>query len=140
MMTTDGGSRQRSYLSSEETFNVLKDLEQRNMLVPVVGNFGGPKALRAVGKYIRDRGSFVMAMYLSNVEQYLQQDGIWNNFCGNVASMPLNESSTFIRSASGGGGGGPGGGLLNSLGAMQAETKGCGFASQPTGPDVRLNR
>ena len=140
MMTTDGSSRQRSYLASEETFNVLKELEQRNLLVPVVGNFGGAKALRAVGKYIRERGSFVMAMYLSNVEQYLQQDGIWNNFCGNVASMPLNESSTFIRSASGGGGGGPGGGLLNSLGAMQAETKGCGFASQPTGPDVRLKR
>src|SRR6187399_3291843 len=130
MMTTDGSSRQRSYLASEETFNVLKELEQRNLLVPVVGNFGGAKALRAVGKYIRERGSFVMAMYLSNVEQYLQQDGIWNNFCGNVASMPLNESSTFIRSASGGGGGGPGGGLLNSLGAMQAETKGCGFTSQ----------
>jgi hypothetical protein len=140
MMTTDGSSRQRSYLASEETYSVLRELEQRNLFVPVVGNFGGAKALRAVGKYIRERGSFVMAMYLSNVEQYLQQDGIWNNFCGNVASMPLNESSTFIRSASGGGGGGPGGGLLNSLGAMQAETKGCGFASQPVGPDVRLKR
>ena len=139
MMTTDGANRQRSYLASEETFNVLKDLEQRNMLVPVVGNFGGPKALRAVGKYVRDHGSFVMAMYLSNVEQYLQQDGIWNNFCGNVASMPLNESSTFIRSA-GGRGGGPGGGLVNSLGSMLNETKGCGFSSQPGAPDVRLKR
>ena len=82
------------------------------MLVPVVGNFAGPKALRAVGKYIRDHGATVSAMYLSNVEQYLNQDGIWGYFCANVASMPLDDASTFIRSVRGGGGGG-GGGLVN---------------------------
>ena len=44
----------------------------------------------------------------------------------NVASMPLDASSTFIRSSRGGGYGGGGGGLVNSLGPMLAETKGCG--------------
>ena len=43
----------RSYLATEENFQFLKDLESRNMLVPVVGNFGGPKAIRAVGKYLK---------------------------------------------------------------------------------------
>jgi hypothetical protein len=38
--------------------------------------------------------------------------------------MPLTEQSTFIRSAQGGRGG-PGGGLVNDLGWMQSETKGC---------------
>ena len=51
---------------------MLKILHEKNMLVPVVGNFAGPKALRAVGKYVRDHGATVAAMYLSNVEQYLQ--------------------------------------------------------------------
>ena len=41
------------------------------MLVPVVGNFAGPKALRDVGQYIREHGGTVSAFYLSNVEQYL---------------------------------------------------------------------
>ena len=59
--------------------------------MPVVGNFGGPKALRAVGKYVREHGATVTAFYLSNVEQYLQQDGIWGAFCANVASMPLDD-------------------------------------------------
>jgi len=124
MLLTDGSGVSRYYLQSEEAFRFLKDLETRNMLVPVVGNFAGPKALRAVGKYVRDHGATVTAMYLSNVEQYLNQDGIWTYFCANVASMPLDDTSTFIRSVRGGGGG-PGGGLVNQLGLMKSETLGC---------------
>jgi len=114
----------RSYLATEESFKFLQDLHRRNMLVPIVGNFGGPKALRAVGQYVREHGSTVGAFYLSNVEQYLRQDGIWTAFCASVASMPLTETSTFIRSQNGGGFGG-GGGFTNILGPMAAETDGC---------------
>jgi hypothetical protein len=88
-----------------------------------VGNFGG-HALRAVGEYLREHGATVGVFYLSNVEQYLRQDGIWGNFCANVASMPLTADSTFIRSQSGGGGGG--GGFRNMIGPMQTETAACG--------------
>jgi len=129
MVAQDPNGVTRSYLASEETFRVLKDLEERNLIVPVVGDFGGPKALRAVGKYVRDHGATVGAFYLSNVEQYLNQDGKWGAFCGNVASMPLDQSSTFIRSNQGYGGG-RGGGLVNQLGPMQDETKGCGLTNQ----------
>ena len=51
MVATDAEGRSRSYLASEENFKVLKDLHSKNLLVPVVGNFGGPKALRAVGTW-----------------------------------------------------------------------------------------
>ena len=133
-MATDGSNVSRGFLASEANFNVLKSLHEKNMLVPVVGNFAGPKALRAVGKYIKDHGATVAAMYLSNVEQYLRQDSIWGTFCANVAAMPLDDKSTFIRSAQGGGGG-PGGGLSNSLGSMLNETRGC--SGQPGSPLVR---
>ena len=130
MIETDGAGVNRSFLSSESTFQVLKDLHERNLFIPVVGNFAGPKALRAVGQYVRDRQATIGAMYLSNVEQYLYMDGIWNLFCANVASMPLDEKSTFIRSASGGAGGGGGGSnLVNTLGSMLGETKqSCGLS------------
>ena len=118
---------------------MLKDLEERNLIVPVVGNFAGPKALRAVGKYVRDHGAVVTAIYLSNVEQYLNQDGIWNNFCANVATLPLDDHSTFIRSGQGGGFGGRGGGLANYLGSMKDETKGCG-GGHPSPSSVRTAR
>jgi hypothetical protein len=125
MAATDAEGVARSYLASEEGFRFLKDLEQRNLIVPVVGNFGGAKALRAVGQYVRDRGATVSAFYLSNVEQYLTQDGIWGQFCANVATLPLDETSTFIRSGQRGFGRGGAGGLRNELGLMMAETRGC---------------
>ena len=134
VMATDGANVSRGFLANEGNFNVLKSLHEKNMLVPVVGNFGGTKALRAVGKYIRDHGATVAAMYLSNVEQYLRQDGIWGTFCANIATMPLDEKSMFSRSAQSGGGGG-GGGLMNSLGSMLNETRSC--TGQPESPFVR---
>jgi hypothetical protein len=120
MMATDVNGAGVSFLANEESFRFLKDLESRNMVVPVVGNFGGPKALRAIGQYVRDHGATIGAFYLSNVEQYLRQDAIWGQFCANVASMPLTSDSLFIRSQSGGGGG-----FSNMLGDIQVETAGC---------------
>ena len=105
MVADDGAGVKRSYLANEENFQFMKTLESRNLLVPLTGDFGGQKAIRNVGQYLRERGALVQAFYLSNVEQYLSQDGKWNTFCGNFATLPLDDSSTFIFSQSGGGGG-----------------------------------
>ena len=98
---TDMEGRNHAYLSDEEHFGILKKLEERNLLVPVVGDFAGPKALRAVGKYIADHGATVTAYYTSNVEQYLFQNGVWPAFYTNVSTLPLEDTSVFIRSARG---------------------------------------
>lgn len=102
MVATDESGQARSYLANEENFGFMKTLHTKNMFVPVVGNFGGPKAIRAVGQYLKDNQAMVSAFYLSNVEQYLRQDGLWDNFCRNVATLPLDETSTFIYSVRGG--------------------------------------
>jgi hypothetical protein len=114
MTAPDASNTARSYLATEESFQFLKELHAKNLIVPVVGNFGGPKAIRAVGKYVRDHGAIVTAFYLSNVEQYLTQDGLLTTFCANVATLPLDDASTFIRSR---------GGMWIS--PMLSEVKGC---------------
>jgi hypothetical protein len=119
MTATDNRGISRSYLATEASFTFLKGLHSRNLVVPVVGDFGGPKAIRAVGKFLKTHRALVGAFYLSNVEQYLYGDGKWPTFCGNVASLPLDDSSTFIRSTSARG-------FISSLGAMTEEVKGCG--------------
>lgn len=124
MTAVDEDGISRSFLASEEGFQFVKDLERRNLIVPVVGNLAGPTALAAVGTYLREHRATVSAFYISNVEQYLRQDGIMAEFCANVASMPLDANSTFIRSQQGGFSPGLGRGLRNSLGPMLPRTEG----------------
>jgi hypothetical protein len=97
---TDWNGVARSYLASEEDFRFIKGLEEKNLIVPVMGDFAGAKALRAIGRYVRERGSRVTAYYVSNVEQYLFQDGKFEAFAGNVATLPVDSRSMFIRSVS----------------------------------------
>ena len=126
MMADDGANQFRSYLANEDNFLFMKDLESRNMLVPVVGDFGGSKAIREVAKYLKSIDSMVSAFYLSNVEQYLSQDGKTANFMANIAQLPLDESSTFIRSGGGFGFGGfnrRGASLGSELGNMLNEVR-----------------
>jgi hypothetical protein len=75
----------------------VKSLHEKNLIVPVSGDFGGPKALRAIGDYVRRHGSTISAYYVSNVEQYLFQDGKADAFYRNVATLPLDARSVFIR-------------------------------------------
>jgi hypothetical protein len=116
MVATDNAGVQRSYLAADSTYQVLRDLELRNMLVPLTGDFAGPKALRTVADYVRKNNAVVTTMYCSNVEQYLFQNGVWFTFAANIATLPLDSTSTFIRSGRPGGGGGfSGGGMAGSM-------------------------
>jgi hypothetical protein len=128
MTATDDAGVSRSYLATESGFAFLKELESNNLVVPAVGDFGGPKAIRAAGAYLKAHGATVSAFYLSNVEQYLRQDGNWAAFCRSVATLPLDASSTFIRTLNQGGGGfasGFGGGFVSRLGQMAVDVKSC---------------
>ncbi len=98
MTASDEAGQKRSYLATEANFRALKRLETDNAVVPLVGDFAGPKAIRTVGQYLRDHGATVTAFYTSNVEQYLfQQDDDWKRFFTNVGTLPVDSTSTFIR-------------------------------------------
>jgi hypothetical protein len=87
----------QSFLSTEENYRTLKNLHDRNLIVAVSGDFGGPKAIRAIGQYVKDRGSFINAFYVSNVEQYLFGDGKQAAFYDNVRTLPMTDQTVFIR-------------------------------------------
>jgi hypothetical protein len=99
MTETDRLGVNRSYLASEDNFRIVKHLEENNLVVPVTGNFAGPKAVREVGRYLAAHHAPVTAFYLSNVERYLfEQIGSWQRFYVNVAVLPYDSQSMFIRS------------------------------------------
>jgi hypothetical protein len=107
-LTADADGVLRSFLGSAENFQFIREMHRRNLIVPIEGDFAGPKALRAIGDYIRSYGADVDIFYISNVEQYLfgqtvakQTDlnGGFKAFFENAASLPRNDNSAFIRSA-----------------------------------------
>ena len=104
MMTeTDSVGVNWSYLGSEKAFRALKDMEERNLIVPLTGNFAGPRALRAVGQWARAHRAVVTTFYVSNVEQYLFEQGDEaKRFFENVATLPVDSTSMFVRSFQGG--------------------------------------
>ncbi|MCM3879471.1 MAG: hypothetical protein ND807_05120 [Vicinamibacterales bacterium] len=99
MTATDTDGVEHSYLADERNFQALRSYEVNNLIVPLVGDFGGDKALRSVGRYLAAHRATVTLFYTSNVEQYLFQSGDqWRRFFDNVASLPVNDSSTLLRS------------------------------------------
>lgn len=87
-----------NFLNSEEDFAFVKDLQGRNRIIPVVGNFAGNKALKAVGNYLKKQGYTVSVFYLSNVEFYLFRNDVYGRFIDNIRELPIDENSIFIRS------------------------------------------
>jgi hypothetical protein len=114
MTARAGDGRQWSFLATEEAYRTVRDLQVRNLVVPITGDFGGPRALRTVAQYLAEHDATVGVFYVSNVEQYLfpaadsrgNPNGGSTAFYASVAALPIDGSSVFIRSSNAGGRGG----------------------------------
>ena len=98
---TDLKGQQGNFLATTDDYEFVREMHRKNLIIPVVGNFAGPKALGAIGDYLRKHSLTVTAFYLSNVEQYLFMDGIFGDWANNVRKLPLTEKSLFIRAIAG---------------------------------------
>jgi hypothetical protein len=97
MAVRDAAGGERSYLSTEERFTVVKELHTRNLIVPLVGDLAGLKTLRAIGEFLRTRSAAVSGLYVAGIEATLTQRGLRASYCANLATLPIDESSMFIR-------------------------------------------
>jgi hypothetical protein len=94
MTMTDRAGKNWSYLATTENYDRVRAMHQKNLIVPLVGDFAGPKAIRAAGEYLKAHGTTVSAFYISNVEDYIRA---WPQYTGNIASLPVDSSSVLIR-------------------------------------------
>ena len=86
-----------NFLAHEEDYEFVRDLQVQNRVIPLVGDFAGPKALRGVADYLRKHGLTVRTFYTSNVEQFLFRSGTFGVFAANVRKLPIDTGSVFIR-------------------------------------------
>lgn len=89
---------QGSYLADADDYAFLRELQERNRVVPVVGDLAGPHTLEAVGDELRERGLVVRILYASNVEFYLVRARTFDTFADNVATLPIDDRSVLVRS------------------------------------------
>jgi hypothetical protein len=98
LLERDLDGREASFLASEERYGIVRSLQLRGRIVPVVGDLGGAHALGAIAGWLRASKLAVSAFYTSNVEYYLVQDGSFGRFATNVEALPRNARSVLIRS------------------------------------------
>jgi hypothetical protein len=98
LLERDLSGRLTNYLASDAGFQYVKSLEDRDLVVPVVGDLGGEYALAAIGGFLTERGLRVSAFYASNVEFYLMRQGSFDRYGGNILRLPRDDCSVIIRS------------------------------------------
>ncbi|MFO0755601.1 MAG: hypothetical protein U0359_03885 [Byssovorax sp.] len=93
----DPDGKARGFLAEDASFRFVQTMEREGRILPVVGDFAGDRAMPGIAAEIKKRGLTVSAFYVSNVEQYLFEPGVWTKWARNVASLPVDDRSLFIR-------------------------------------------
>jgi hypothetical protein len=97
ILETDLHGKTGNFLAGRSDYEFVRALQESNRIIPVVGDFGGSKAIASVAAYLKKNGYTVTAFYTSNVEQYLFSEGGFDGFAANVGKLPITERSLFIR-------------------------------------------
>ena len=97
MTMKDLTGRCRSFLATESGFAFVKEMQTNNLIVPVVGDFGGPSAMYRVGDYVRAHQDRIHVLYASNVGVYLTNQQTYM-FCATLATLPVATVSWFVES------------------------------------------
>jgi len=96
MNTSDPNGKNWAFLANEDSYLYVREMQRKNLIVPLVGDFAGPAVIRNIGRYLKERNATVSVFYISNVETYLD-DSQRQAFYANVAALPVDSTSTFIR-------------------------------------------
>jgi hypothetical protein len=95
MTATDSQGRNWAFLAQEDSYRFVRTMQLKNLIIPLVGDFAGPRAIRSVAQYLRAHNAAVTVFYISNVEDYLESR--WSAYKANLQSLPVEASGLFIR-------------------------------------------
>jgi hypothetical protein len=97
LLSRDPGGEAGHFLARPADYAFVRGLVRAGRVVPVTGDFAGPRALRALGDRLRARGERVTAFYVSNVELYLLRAGTFDRFAENLRALPADPRAVLIR-------------------------------------------
>jgi hypothetical protein len=98
LLEKDLEGRHRNYLATEADFQVIKNLQDRNLIIPITADISGTQAIKAIGAFLKEVNENVSTFYVSNVEFYLWRYDTMPRFVDNLKSLPIDDRSVIIRS------------------------------------------
>ena len=93
----DPSGERSGFLASEASYRLLQTMQREHRIVPLVGDLAGDRAMPGLAKHLHAQGTPVSTFYVSNVEQYLLQQGLWWKWQRNVGALPSRDDGVFIR-------------------------------------------
>jgi hypothetical protein len=96
MTMTDAAGYNWSYLETEERYRYMREMHRKNLFIPLVADFAGPRTIRSIARYLKEHNANVSAFYGSNVESYLNEAQT-RNFYGNLLALPTDSTTMVIR-------------------------------------------
>jgi hypothetical protein len=97
LIEKDLKGKMQNFLNSADDFRYIKQAEEENRIIPIVGDFAGSHAFKELGAFLKENNERVTVIYTSNVEQYLVRSMDWPSFIQNVKELPLDDRAVFIR-------------------------------------------
>ncbi|MFN0124325.1 MAG: hypothetical protein ACKV2V_27815 [Blastocatellia bacterium] len=94
---TDARGKQAGFLATRGAYEYVRAMQMNNLIIPLTGDFAGPKTFPALAAYLRKRELRVTTFYLSNVEQYLFEANVFAPFAANVKRLPYSQQAVMIR-------------------------------------------
>lgn len=98
MLETAPDGTPAHFLATEAAYQVVRDLQRHDGIVPLVGDLAGPAALGALARRLTASGETVSAVYVSNVEYYLFGADRFDAFAANLARLPRRSGAVLLRS------------------------------------------
>jgi hypothetical protein len=98
LVDRDASGHQAHFLASEDGYQFVRDLQGRDLVIPLVGDLSGPSALVKIGRAIAARHERLETFYVSNVEFYLFREGTFPRFIENLKQLPHADNAVLIRS------------------------------------------
>jgi hypothetical protein len=97
LRTKSPDGRELGFLARESDFRFVQAMQREHRLIPIVGDFAGDRAMPGIAAYLRQKGLTVSTFYVSNVEQYLFEGKVWDKWARNIAALPVDAESVFLR-------------------------------------------
>ena len=124
----------------------MKGLQERDLIIPVVGDLSGTRAVSGIAAALRERGqrnqpgAQLSAFYVSNVEFYLFGDARFARFVTNLRALPHAAHAVVIRSIFGRYGWSGGGSSSSQLHPIDDLVEGYGKGKFPYYEDLVSGR